>query len=116
MPSFTITTSSTFLTFNHFLVYGYGTASVAIISLLAILGLILFPVLESRTYKIIMQFFIGLATGTLSSDALIHIIPQVSLTFHYESKYEVALHFFDQKNHAIAMQCNIFIYFYCGAM
>lgn len=61
--------------------YGYGTLSVAIISLLAILGLLLFPVLKTEGYKITMQFFIGLGIGTLAADAVVHIIPKVSETF-----------------------------------
>jgi len=57
--------------------YGYGTAAVLIISLLAFGGLLLFPSIGSVSYKMTMQFFIALGVGTLSGDALLHLIPEV---------------------------------------
>nr|XP_039257757.1 zinc transporter ZIP4-like [Styela clava] len=57
--------------------YGYGTASVLIISLLAFLGLLMFPAIGTDGYKMTMQFFIALGVGTMSGDALLHIIPEV---------------------------------------
>ena len=49
-----------------------------IISLLAFGGLLLFPTFGSNGYKLTMQFFIALGVGTLSGDALLHLIPEVS--------------------------------------
>ena len=60
--------------------YGYGTVAVLIISLLALGGLLMFPAIGSASYKLIMQFFIALGVGSLSGDALLHLIPQVSET------------------------------------
>ncbi|XP_039257745.2 metal cation symporter ZIP14-like [Styela clava] len=57
--------------------YGYGTASVFIISLLSFLGLVMFPAIGTGVYKMTMQFFIALGVGTMSGDALLHIIPEV---------------------------------------
>ncbi|CAK8683641.1 unnamed protein product [Clavelina lepadiformis] len=58
--------------------YGYGTASVGIISALAFVGIFFFPVLESVKFKLVMQFFIALGVGTMSGDAILHIIPEVT--------------------------------------
>nr|XP_002734971.1 PREDICTED: zinc transporter ZIP12-like [Saccoglossus kowalevskii] len=56
--------------------YGYGTLSVFIISLLAVLGLVFIPFLNNRVYKEVLQFFIALGVGSLAADALIHLMPQ----------------------------------------
>ena len=65
--------------FYHFAEYGYGTVAVLIISLLAFGGLLLFPTIGSPAYKLTMQFFIALGVGTLSGDALLHVIPEVGV-------------------------------------
>lgn len=57
--------------------YGFGTLAVLIISLSAFGGLLLFPSIGSVSFKLTMQFFIALGIGTLSGDALLHIIPEV---------------------------------------
>jgi len=57
--------------------YGYGTLAVLLISLLAFVGLLFFPILNSQAFKLAMQFFIALGVGTLSGDAILHIFPEV---------------------------------------
>ena len=57
--------------------YGYGTASVLILSLLAFVGLLLFPAVDIAWCKLMMTFFVALGVGTLSGDAILHIIPEV---------------------------------------
>ena len=63
----------------YFAEYGFGTAAVAIISALAFVGMVFFPMIRSEKFKLVMQFFVALGVGAMSGDAIFHIIPNVSI-------------------------------------
>lgn len=59
----------------------YSTISILIISLCGLLGVAVIPVMGKIYYHQLLQFLVALAVGTLCGDALIHLLPHVSLYF-----------------------------------
>jgi hypothetical protein len=51
--------------------------AVLLITLLALLGIILLPCFNKLIYADILSFLSSLAVGTLLSDAMLHILPEV---------------------------------------
>ena len=71
--------SSSFLYFFWLKVYGYGTIIVLIINLGALPGGLFAPFRNKPIYKYILAAMMGVATGTLLGDGLLHLIPDVSM-------------------------------------
>ncbi|KAM3722351.1 Metal cation symporter ZIP14 [Dirofilaria immitis] len=55
----------------------YGIISITVISLLSLSGFVFLPVIKGKWRNRWMQIFIALAVSTLSSDAFLHILPQI---------------------------------------
>ncbi|XP_048066851.1 metal cation symporter ZIP8 [Megalobrama amblycephala] len=57
-------------------VWGYGFLAVTVINLAALLGLFLVPVTKKSYFPKVLTYFIGLAIGTLFSNAVLQLIPE----------------------------------------
>ncbi|XP_018417508.1 PREDICTED: zinc transporter ZIP10 [Nanorana parkeri] len=56
-------------------VWLYGFFSITVISLLSLLGVILIPIINQGCFKFLLNFLVAIAVGTLSGDALLHLLP-----------------------------------------
>ncbi|XP_043829157.1 metal cation symporter ZIP8 [Dromiciops gliroides] len=56
--------------------WGYGFLSVTIINMASLLGLVLTPLLKKPYFPKILTYFVGLAIGTLFSNAIFQLIPE----------------------------------------
>lgn len=73
--------ANAFINQNFFVsVWGYGFLSITVISLTSLLAIAVIPLMRHSIYKRIMSFLVALAVGTLSGDALLHLIPHVRRT------------------------------------
>ncbi|XP_020286129.1 zinc transporter foi-like isoform X6 [Pseudomyrmex gracilis] len=63
---------------NNVKVWVYSTASIFIISLSGLLGVAVIPAMGKSYYNHVLQFLVALAVGTLTGDALIHLLPHAS--------------------------------------
>ena len=65
--------------FTNFLEYGYGCIAVVIICIASMVGILIVPCLAYSIYTNMLTLMIGLAIGTLISDATLHLIPEVRI-------------------------------------
>ncbi|TMW52200.1 hypothetical protein DOY81_002759 [Sarcophaga bullata] len=56
-------------------VWIYAFSSVFACSILGLVGVAIIPFMNSRFYKHIIQFLVSLAVGTMTGDALLHLLP-----------------------------------------
>ena len=57
--------------------YGYGSLATVITCLCSVIGALVVKCSSDKAYGIIMALFLGLAVGTLYTDAMIHLLPMV---------------------------------------
>lgn len=63
---------------DSIVVWIYAFVSVFACGLLGLVGVAIIPFMGSRYYKHIIQYLVSLAVGTMTGDALLHLLPHVS--------------------------------------
>jgi zinc transporter 10 len=59
-------------------VWGFAFLSITIISLVGLGGVAVVPIMRKVFYNHLIQFLVALAVGSLTGDALLHLLPHVS--------------------------------------
>ncbi|NP_001001591.1 zinc transporter ZIP6 [Danio rerio] len=67
-----------------------GFLSITLISLLALVGVVLIPLMNRVCFNFLLSFLVALAVGTLSGDALLHLIPHSQGHHHHGHSEEHA--------------------------
>ncbi|KAF7201168.1 transcript variant X2 [Nothobranchius furzeri] len=75
LPSCPFTTPTAVPTLDYS-VWGYGFLAVTVINLASLLGLLLIPFTKKPYFPKVLTYFIGLAIGTLFSNAVLQLIPE----------------------------------------
>lgn len=60
---------------NRTAVWVYSTLCILVISACGLLGVAVIPIMDHTYYQQILQFLVALAIGTLSGDAMLHLLP-----------------------------------------
>jgi zinc transporter ZupT len=61
-------------------VWFYSTIAIILISLCGLAGVAVIPIVDKNFYFYVLQFFMALAVGTLTGDALLHLLPHAMRT------------------------------------
>ncbi|RLU23386.1 hypothetical protein DMN91_003590 [Ooceraea biroi] len=69
-------------------VWVYSTCSILIISVSGLLGVAVIPCMGKYYYHHVLQFLVALAVGTLTGDALIHLLPHAMMPPHHHEHDE----------------------------
>ncbi|XP_074857425.1 zinc transporter ZIP10 isoform X2 [Carettochelys insculpta] len=75
----------------------YGIISITVISLLSLLGVILIPIINQGCFKFLLTFLVALAVGTLSGDALLHLLPH-SQGIHNHTQHQDHSHVHEHRH------------------
>lgn len=76
LPEYDFTTLSQ--SFGVFSAWGFALLAVTVISLVGLVCVAIIPVIQRIFFNHIIQFLVALAIGSLTGDALLHLIPHVS--------------------------------------
>jgi len=62
-------------------VWGFSLLSCLVISAVGLVAVAIIPVMHKVIYNHLLQFLVALAIGSLTGDAILHLLPHVCLLF-----------------------------------
>lgn len=90
------------------LVWLYSTLTVVIVSLCGLCGIIVIPIMDKHFYHLILQFLVALAIGTMTGDALLHLLPHAMLPLTPDQDLHTSMMY----RGLITFGCIVFSYFF----
>ncbi|XP_069677059.1 zinc transporter ZIP5 [Periplaneta americana] len=69
---------------RHNLAWLHATLSVLVISLVGLLGVALVPLVQRTIFQQLLHFLVALAVGTMSGDALLHLLPHALVSHSHD--------------------------------
>lgn len=92
-------------------VWFYSTLSIIGVSLCGLFGVAVIPIMEKHYYHHVLQFLVALAVGTLTGDALLHLLPHSMMPAHKDMTSTELHHSMMQRGLAAVFGI-IFFYFF----
>jgi len=90
------------------LVWLYSTLSIIGVSLCGLFGVAVIPIMDKHYYHHVLQFLVALAVGTLTGDALLHLLPHAMMPIDSEAN----LHHTMMQRGLAAVFGIVFFYFF----
>ncbi|KAJ9600976.1 hypothetical protein L9F63_000871, partial [Diploptera punctata] len=73
---------------SQFTVWLYASVSILTISLIGLVGVAVVPLIQKSFFQQVLQFLVALAVGTMSGDALLHLLPHALISHSSEGGHD----------------------------
>ena len=71
---------NSFMSCIYVTVWGFSVLACFVMSAVSLIGVAIIPAMHKVIYKHLLQFLVALAIGSMTGDAILHLLPHVSQT------------------------------------